>query len=88
MTEAFPTSKIFIFYHNDPTKLRGSKSVEERNLLNNKCVNIFLSKYIKKVKKYQADIISLEHKHTLPKYFHNSKKIIYFSRNRLPIQEP
>ncbi|NDE13027.1 MAG: hypothetical protein EBZ99_05335, partial [Actinobacteria bacterium] len=47
LIEAFPNSKIFIFYHNDPRKLRGSKSVEERNLLNNKCVNIFLSKYIK-----------------------------------------
>lgn len=47
LIEAFPSSKIFIFYHNDPRKLRGSKSVEERNLLNNRCINIFLSKYIK-----------------------------------------
>lgn len=47
LIEAFPYSKIFIFYHNDPRKLRGSKSVEERNLLNNRCINIFLSKYIK-----------------------------------------
>ena len=54
--------------------------------------------FFKKVKKYQADIISLEHKHTVPKYFHNFKKIIYFSRhsffykfkflgiNRYPVQ--
>ena len=47
LIEAFPASKIFIFYHNDPKKLRGSKSVEERNLLNSRCINIFLSKYIK-----------------------------------------
>lgn len=47
LIEAFPTSKILIFYHNDPRKLRGSKSAEERNLLINRCVNIFLSKYIK-----------------------------------------
>jgi len=47
LIEAFPSSKIFIFYHNDPRKLRGSKTVEERNFLNNRCINIFLSKYIK-----------------------------------------
>jgi glycosyltransferase involved in cell wall biosynthesis len=47
LIEAFPSSKIFIFYHNDPRKLRGSKSVEERNFLKNRCTNIFLSKYIK-----------------------------------------
>ena len=41
LIDAFPSSKIFIFYHNDPRKLRGSKSVEERNFLNNRCINIF-----------------------------------------------
>ena len=44
LIEAFPSSKIFIFYHNDPRKLRGSKSVDERNFLKNRCINIFLSK--------------------------------------------
>ncbi len=29
-------------------KLRGSKSINERKFLNNRCINIFLSKYVKK----------------------------------------
>ena len=41
LIDAFPCSKIFIFYHNDPQKLRGSKSIKERKFLNNRCVNIF-----------------------------------------------
>jgi len=48
LIDAFPCSKIFIFYHNDPQKLRGSKSIKERKFLNNRCVNIFLSNYVKK----------------------------------------
>lgn len=56
--------------------------------------NIFFNK----VKKYHADIISLENEHNIPKYFHNLKNIIYFSRhsffykfkflgiNRYPVQ--
>ena len=36
--------------------------------------NIFFTE----VKKYQASIISLDHKHTLPKYFTNIKNITYF----------
>ena len=67
LIEAFPSSKIFIFYHNDPRKLRGSKSVEERNFLNNRCTNIFLSKYIK-----NCFYSGLENKY-------NKKKIIVFA---------
>lgn len=48
LIDAFPCSKIYIFYHNDPQKLRGSKSINERKFLNKRCVNIFLSNYVKK----------------------------------------
>ena len=43
----FPTAKFIIFYHNDPTKLRGSKILSQRKFLNDNCTNVFLSKYIK-----------------------------------------
>ena len=43
----FPTAKFIIFYHNDPTKLRGSKILSQRKFLNNNCTNVFLSNYIK-----------------------------------------
>ena len=48
LINAFPCSKIYIFYHNDPQKLRGSKSINERKFLNKRCVNVFLSNYVKK----------------------------------------
>ena len=44
----FPSAKFIIFYHNDPTKLRGSKILSQRKFLDNNCTNIFLSNYIKK----------------------------------------
>ena len=44
----FPSAKFIIFYHNDPTKLRGSKILSQRKYLDNNCTNVFLSKYIKK----------------------------------------
>ena len=44
----FPSAKFIIFYHNDPTKLRGSKILSQRKFLDNNCTNVFLSKYIKK----------------------------------------
>lgn len=37
--------------------------------------------YFTKVKKYRAEIISLDRKHNLPKYFQGFKKISYFPRN-------
>jgi glycosyltransferase involved in cell wall biosynthesis len=37
--------------------------------------------YFTKVKKYRAEIISLDRKHNLPKYFKGFKKISYFPRN-------
>lgn len=86
LIEAFPCSKILIFYHNDPRKLRGSKSVEERNLLNNRCINIFLSKYIKncfysglenKYNKKNSDIIYPGVKKI--NKIKNKKKIILFT---------
>jgi glycosyltransferase involved in cell wall biosynthesis len=43
----FPSAKFIIYYHNDPTKLRGSKILSQRKFLNNNCTNIFLSNYIK-----------------------------------------
>jgi len=43
----FPSAKFIIFYHNDPTKLRGSKILSQRKFLNDNCTNVFLSKYIK-----------------------------------------
>jgi glycosyltransferase involved in cell wall biosynthesis len=43
----FPSAKFIIFYHNDPTKLRGSKFLSQRKFLNNNCTNVFLSNYIK-----------------------------------------
>ena len=43
----FPSAKFIIFYHNDPTKLRGSKNLSQRKFLNNNCTNVFLSNYIK-----------------------------------------
>ena len=43
----FPSAKFIIFYHNDPTKLRGSKILNQRKFLNNNCTNVFLSNYIK-----------------------------------------
>lgn len=43
----FPSAKFIIFYHNDPTKLRGSKILSQRKFLNNNCTNVFLSNYIK-----------------------------------------
>lgn len=86
LIEFFPASKIFIFYHNDPRKLRGSKTVDERNLLNNKCINIFLSKYIKncfysglenKYNKKNSDIIYPGAKKI--NKIKNKKKIILFT---------
>ena len=47
LIDAFPCARIYIFYHNDPQKIRGSKTVEERKFLNDRCYNLFLSKYIK-----------------------------------------
>ena len=47
LINAFPCARIFIFYHNDPQKIRGSKTVEERKFLNDRCYNFFLSKYIR-----------------------------------------
>ncbi len=85
LIEAFPYSKIFIFYHNDPRKLRGSKSVNERNFLNKRCINIFLSKHIKncfylglenKCNKKNADIIYPGAKKT--NKIKKKKKIITF----------
>ena len=46
LLDAFPCARISIFYHNDPQNLRGSKTVEERKFLNDRCYNFFLSKYI------------------------------------------
>ena len=46
LIDAFPCAKISIFYHNNPQNLRGSKTVEERKFLNDRCYNFFLSKYI------------------------------------------
>ena len=46
LIDTFPCARISIFYHNDPQKLRGSKTVEERKFLNDRCYNFFLSKYI------------------------------------------
>ena len=43
----FPLAKFIVFYHNDPTKLRGSKILSQRKFLNDNCTNVFLSKYIK-----------------------------------------
>lgn len=43
----FPSAKFIIFYHNDPTKLRGSKILSQRKFLDDNCTNVFLSKYIK-----------------------------------------
>ena len=43
----FPSARFIIFYHNDPTKLRGSKILSQRKFLDNNCTNVFLSKYIK-----------------------------------------
>ena len=47
LIDAFPCARISIFYHNNPQKLRGSKTVEERKFLNDRCYNFFLSKYIR-----------------------------------------
>ena len=47
LIDAFPCARISIFYHNDPQKIRGSKTVEERKFLNDRCYNFFLSKYIR-----------------------------------------
>jgi len=47
LINAFPCARISIFYHNDPQKIRGSKTVEERKFLNDRCYNFFLSKYIR-----------------------------------------
>ena len=85
LIEAFPYSKIFIYYHNDPRKLRGSRSVNERNFLNKRCINIFLSKHIKncfylglenKCNKKNADIIYPGAKKI--NKIKNKKKIITF----------
>ena len=43
----FPSAKFIVFYHNDPTKLRGSKILSQRKFLDHNCYNVFLSKYIK-----------------------------------------
>ena len=43
----FPSAKFIIFYHNNPTKLRGSKTLGQRKFLDENCSNVFLSKYIK-----------------------------------------
>ena len=43
----FPSAKFIVFYHNDPTKLRGSKILSQRKFLDHNCSNVFLSKYIK-----------------------------------------
>ena len=43
----FPSARFIIFYHNDPTKLRGSKILRQRKFLDDNCTNVFLSKYIK-----------------------------------------
>jgi len=43
----FPSAKFIVFYHNDPTKLRGSKILSQRKFLDDNCSNVFLSKYIK-----------------------------------------
>ena len=85
LIEAFPYSKIFIYYHNDPRKLRGSRSVNERNFLNKRCINIFLIKHIKncfylglenKCNKKNADIIYPGAKKI--NKIKNKKKIITF----------
>lgn len=47
LKKKFPSAKIIIFYHNDPTKLRGSKILSQRKFLNDNYTNVFLSKYIK-----------------------------------------
>jgi len=44
----FPSAKFIIFYHNNPTQLRGSKDLSQRKFLDTNCTNVFLSKYIKK----------------------------------------
>jgi len=46
LIDAFPCARISIIYHNDPQKIRGSKTVEERKFLNERCYNFFLSKNI------------------------------------------
>jgi glycosyltransferase involved in cell wall biosynthesis len=43
----FPSAKFIIFYHNNPTKLRGSKILRQRKFLDDNCTNVFLSNYIK-----------------------------------------
>ncbi len=43
----FPSARFIVFYHNDPTKLRGSKILSQRKFLDDNCTNVFLSKYIK-----------------------------------------
>ena len=43
----FPSARFIVFYHNDPTKLRGSKTISQRKFLDVNCTNVFLSKYIK-----------------------------------------
>jgi glycosyltransferase involved in cell wall biosynthesis len=48
LKKSFPSAKFIIFYHNDPTQLRGSKILSQRKFLDNNCTNVFLSKYIKK----------------------------------------
>jgi glycosyltransferase involved in cell wall biosynthesis len=47
LKKEFPLAKFIIFYHNNPTKLRGSKTLEQRKFLDKNCTNVFLSKYIK-----------------------------------------
>ena len=60
--ENIKSSKVILFFHNDPLEMKGSKSVKDRLNLLNKCAAIcFVSEYIKKqfltdIKSYPKNI--------------------------------
>ena len=64
-------SKIILYFHNDPTSMKGAKSIEERlNLLNKVDKIIFISHWVKK--KFFSN---------LPKISENKTDVIYHSIN-------
>ena len=62
-------SKIILYFHNDPSSMKGAKSIEERlNLLNKVDKVIFISRWVKK--KFFSN---------LPKISENKTDVIYHS---------
>jgi hypothetical protein len=72
----FPTSKINLFFHNDPLTLRGSETIEERKyILSNTNKIIFLSNWIQQMFFYRLKNVNLDNVISLPVGIIKDKKI-------------